>query len=143
MSNCREINMGEIVFDTFITRDVSSFRDRDYYREMEKEITKDAESLRERRSERGRRRKLHFHRGYPLPNMHIVLVHEIVSPQQRMHAARTNIRISRTYRIFPYLRLKNLYSISFFLFPNPSIWTNFDEVENIFQREEFVKVVDS
>lgn len=114
MSNCREINMGEIVFDTFITRDVSSFRDRDYYREMEKEITKDAESLRERRSERGRRRKLHFHRGYPLPNMHIVLVHEIVSPQQRMHAARTNIRIENISD-FPYLRLKNLYSISFFL----------------------------
>lgn len=142
MSNCREINMGEIVFDTFITRDVSSFRDRDYYREMEKEITKDAESLRERRSERGRRRKLHFHRGYPLPNMHIVLVHEIVSPQQRMHAARTNIRIENISD-FPYLRLKNLYSISFFLFPNLSIWTNFDEVENIFRREEFVKVVDS
>lgn len=114
MSNCREINMGEIVFDTFITRDVSSFRDRDYYREMEKEITKDAESLRERRSERGRRRKLHFHRGYPLPNMHIVMVHEIVSPQQRMHAARTNIRIENISD-FPYLRLKNLYSISFFL----------------------------
>lgn len=114
MSNCREINMGEIVFDTFITRDVSSFRDRDYYREMEKEITKDAESLRERRSERGRRRKLHFHRGYPLPNMHIVLVYEIVSPQQRMHAARTNIRIENISD-FPYLRLKNLYSISFFL----------------------------
>lgn len=69
MSNCREISMGKIVFesvDTFITRNVSSFRDRDYYREMEKEITKDVESLRERRTERGRRRKLHFHRGYPL-----------------------------------------------------------------------------
>lgn len=101
-SSRHEINMGKIVFesvDTFITRNVSSFRNRDYYREMEKEITKDVESLRERRTERARRRKLHFHRGHlpPLtPNMHIALVHEIVSPQRytlRMY-------VSRTYREF-------------------------------------------
>lgn len=101
-SSRREISMGKIVFesvDTFITRNVSSFRNRDYYREMEKEITKDVESLRERRTERARRRKLHFHRGHlpPLtPNMHIALVHEIVSPQRYT----LRIYVSRTYREF-------------------------------------------
>lgn len=117
--------MGKTVFesvDAFITRNVSSFRDRDYYREMEKEITKDVESLRERRTERARRRKLHFHRGYPL------LLHRReyayrARPRNcfsaTIHAPRTNIHIENISD-FPSVSIlrqifKNLYSVSFFL----------------------------
>lgn len=159
MSN-REISMGKIVFesvDTFITRNVSSFRDRDYYREMEKEITKDVESLRERRTERGRRRKLHFHRGYPLLRCREYAYR--ARPRNcfsaTIHAARTNIRTSRTYRIFPPVPISILRQIlknlSFFFPQEPESFnldpnsreTDFDEAESIFRHEEFVvKVVD-
>lgn len=160
MSNCREISMGKIVFesvDTFITRNVSSFRDRDYYREMEKEITKDVESLRERRTERGRRRKLHFHRGYPLLRCREYAYR--ARPRNcfsaTIHAARTNIRTLRTYRIFPPVPISILRQIlknlSFFFPQEPEFFnldpnsreTDFDEAESIFRHEEFVvKVVD-
>lgn len=160
MSNCREISMGKIVFesvDTFITRNVSSFRDRDYYREMEKEITKDVESLRERRTERGRRRKLHFHRGYPLLRCREYAYR--ARPRNcfsaTIHAARTNIHTSRTYRIFPPVPISILRQIlknlSFFFPQEPESFnldpnsreTDFDEAESIFRHEEFVvKVVD-
>lgn len=131
MSNCREISMGKIVFesvDTFITRNVSSFRDRDYYREMEKEITKDVESLRERRTERGRRRKLHFHRGYPL--LRCCEYAYRARPRNcfsaTIHAARTNIRTSRTYRIFPPVPIsilrRILKNLSFFFSPRTRIF---------------------
>lgn len=149
MSNCREISMGKIVFesvDTFITRNVSSFRDRDYYREMEKEITKDVESLRERRTERGRRRKLHFHRGYPLLRCREYAYR--ARPRNcfsaTIHAARTNIRTSRTYRIFPpvpisILRqiLKNLSLFFFPKNPNLSIWIQTPERRTLTRRKVF------
>lgn len=86
--------MGKIVFesvDTFITRNVSSFRNRDYYREMEKEITKDVESLRERRTERARRRKLHFHRGHLPPSPSLSL--PPLTPLSRVCISRSSTKL--------------------------------------------------
>lgn len=156
-SSRREINMGKIVFesvDTFITRNVSSFRNRDYYREMEKEITKDVESLRERRTERARRRKLHFHRGHLPPLTPLSRI--CISRSSTKLFLRNDTRSEYTYRehienFSPCQILKN--PIFFFFFPSNLpirietrgyvASTNFDESENIFRHEEFVvKVVD-